>query len=181
MICFGAVEETVLCTLLKNSLSQSPTNFSNCSYQVKVTTILKAVLCWMSSDCEGRWSTRNSLLCSNLFDMIWALWHCSLSCWRFRWVHKRMDMVSLGAPDGSVVWALALLRHARKTEVFVFFFLQNLFIQKNRVVFFLFSMQYTSLCRHSDMGWNSGKAAAAEPLRLRKYPPEVGQILASFK
>ncbi len=53
-----------------------------------------------SGDCGGHLSKVNSLSCSrNQSEMIWALWHGALSCWKYirRWVHcshKGMDMVS---------------------------------------------------------------------------------------
>ncbi len=53
-----------------------------------------------SGDCGGHLSKVNSLSCSrNQSEMIWALWHDALSCWKYirRWVHcshKGMDMVS---------------------------------------------------------------------------------------
>ncbi len=53
-----------------------------------------------SGDCGGHLSKVNSLSCSrNQSEMIWALWHDALSCWKYirRWVHcshKGMDVVS---------------------------------------------------------------------------------------
>ncbi len=58
------------------------------------------VLYWLrSGDCGGHLSKVNSLSCSrNQSEMIWALWHGALSCWKYirRWVHcshKEMDMI----------------------------------------------------------------------------------------
>ncbi len=53
-----------------------------------------------SGDCGAHLSKVNSLSCSrNQSEMIWALWYCAISCWKYirRWVHcshKGMDMVS---------------------------------------------------------------------------------------
>ncbi len=59
-----------------------------------------------SRECGGHLSKVNSLSCSrNLSEMIWALWHGALSCWKYirRWVHcshKGMDMVSNNTQGG---------------------------------------------------------------------------------
>ncbi len=64
-----------------------------------------------SGDCGGHLSKVNSLSCSrNQSEMIWALWHGALSCWKYirRCVycsHKGMDMVS---NNTQVDWVLVL-------------------------------------------------------------------------
>ncbi len=52
-----------------------------------------------SGDCGGYLSKVNSLCPRNQSEMIWALWHGALSCWKYirRWVHcshEGMDMVN---------------------------------------------------------------------------------------
>ncbi len=52
-----------------------------------------------SGDCGEHLSKVNSLSCSrNQSEMIWALWHAALSCWKYQKMvhcsHKGMDMVS---------------------------------------------------------------------------------------
>ncbi len=68
------------------------------------------LLYWLrSGDCGGYLSKVNSLSCSrNQSEMIWALWYCAISCWKYirRWVHcshKGMDMVSNNTQVGCGV------------------------------------------------------------------------------
>ncbi len=62
-----------------------------------------------SGNCGGHLSKVNSLSCSrNQSEMIWALWYCAISCWKYirRWVHcshKGMDMVSNNTQVGCGV------------------------------------------------------------------------------
>ncbi len=63
------------------------------------TTSQRCSIGLRSGDCGGHLSKVNSFSCSrNQSEMIWALWHGALSCWKYirRWVHcshKGMDMV----------------------------------------------------------------------------------------
>ncbi len=54
------------------------------------TTSQRCSIGLRSGDCGGHLSKVNSLSCSrNQSEMIWALWHGALSCWKYirRWVH----------------------------------------------------------------------------------------------
>ncbi len=47
------------------------------------TTFRRCSIALRSSDCGGHWSTVNLLSCSrNQFEMMWALWHSTSSCWK---------------------------------------------------------------------------------------------------
>ncbi len=74
------------------------------------TTFQRCSIGLRSGDCGGHLSKVNSLSCSrNQSEMIWALWHGALSCWKYirRWVHcshKGMDMVSNNTQVVAFKW-----------------------------------------------------------------------------
>ncbi len=83
--------------------SHSCCRFVSCTSMMRIsrsTTSQRCSIGLRSSDCGGHLSKVNSLSCSrNQSEMIWALWHGALSCWKYirRCVHcshKGMDMVS---------------------------------------------------------------------------------------
>ncbi len=83
--------------------SHSCCRFVVCTSMMRIsrsTTSQRCSIGLRSGDCGGHLSKVNSLSCSrNQSEMIWALWHGALSCWKYirRWVHcshKGMDMVS---------------------------------------------------------------------------------------
>ncbi len=88
----------------------------------------------ISGECGGHLSKVNSLLCSrNQSEMIWALWHAALSCWKYirRWghcSHKGMDIlfILLFIKFQYTVFAhlnwFALLFYCTFYSLFIFFF-----------------------------------------------------------
>ncbi len=83
--------------------SRSCCRFVGCTSMMRISRSTTSQSCSIglrSGDCGGHLSKVNSLSCSrNQSEMIWALWHGALSCWKYirRWVHcshKGMDMVS---------------------------------------------------------------------------------------
>ncbi len=83
--------------------SHSCCRFVGCTSMMWIsrsTTSQRCSIGLRSGDCGGHLSKVNSLSCSrNQSEMIWALWHGALSCWKYirRLVHcshKGMDMVS---------------------------------------------------------------------------------------
>ncbi len=83
--------------------SHSCCRFVGCTTMMWISRSSTSHMCSIglrSGDCGGHLSKVNSLSCSrNQSEMIWALWHGALSCWKYirRWVHcshKGMDMVS---------------------------------------------------------------------------------------
>ncbi len=82
--------------------SHSCCRFVGCTSMMWIsrsTTSQRCSIGLRSGDCGGHLSKVNSLSCSrNQSEMIWAVWHGALSCWKYirRWVHcshKGMDMV----------------------------------------------------------------------------------------
>ncbi len=83
--------------------SHSCCRFVGCTSMMWIsrsTTSQRCSIGLRSGDCGDHLSKVNSLSCSrNQSEMIWALWHGALSCWKYirRWAHcshKGMDMVS---------------------------------------------------------------------------------------
>ncbi len=102
---FNKVLETFLRDLVHIDMiaSHSCCRFVGCTSMMWIsrsTTSQRCSIGLRSGDCGGHLSKVNSLSCSrNQSEMIWALWHGALSCWKYirRWytvVIKGMDMVS---------------------------------------------------------------------------------------
>ncbi len=101
---FNKVLETFLndCCHIVMIASHSCSRFVGCTSMMWISRSTTSQSCSIglrSGDCGGHLSKVNSLSCSiNQSEMIWALWHGALSCWKYirRWVHcsyKGMDMV----------------------------------------------------------------------------------------
>ncbi len=83
--------------------SHSCCRFVGCTSMMWIsrsTTSQRCSIGLRSGGCGGYLSKVNSLSCSrNQSEMIWALWHGALSCWKYirRWYthksHKEMDVV----------------------------------------------------------------------------------------
>ncbi len=91
--------------------SHSCCRFVVCTSMMRIsrsTTSQRCSIGLRSGDCGGHLSKVNSLSCSrNQSEMIWALWHGALSCWKYirRWVHcshKGMDIVNNTQVDCGV-------------------------------------------------------------------------------
>ncbi len=67
--------------------SHSCCRFVGCTSMMWIsrsTTSQRCSIGLRSGDCEGHLSKVNSLSCSrNQSEMIWALWHGALSCWKY--------------------------------------------------------------------------------------------------
>ncbi len=81
--------------------SRSCCRFVRCTSMMRISRSTSSKRCSIglrSGDCGSHLSKVNSLSCSrNQYEMIWALWHGALFCWKYirRWVHcshKGMDM-----------------------------------------------------------------------------------------
>ncbi len=66
--------------------SHSCCRFVGCTSKMRISCSITSQRCSIglrSGDCGGHWSTVNSLSClRHQFEMIWALWHGALSCWK---------------------------------------------------------------------------------------------------
>ncbi len=90
--------------------SHSCCRFVGCTSMMRISRSSTSQRCSIglrSGDCGEHLSKVNSLSCSrNQSEMIWALWHGALSCWKYirRWytVVIKMDMVSNNTQDCGV-------------------------------------------------------------------------------
>ncbi len=92
--------------------SHSCCRFVVCTSMMQISRSTSSQRCSIglrSGDSGGHLSKVNSLSCSrNPSEMIWALWHGALSCWKYirRWVHcihKGMDMIRNNTQEGCGV------------------------------------------------------------------------------
>ncbi len=71
--------------------SRSCCRFVGCTSMMRIsrsTTSQRCSIGFRSGDCGGHLSKVNSLSCSrNQSEMIWALWHGALSCWKDPFFH----------------------------------------------------------------------------------------------